>query len=440
MAARARARTTNPAPAPERGRKLHRLAFLAVGALLVLVALVFDPRVGGQFRLVKALAAQTLGLASLLLLALGAERLDPEAFKRALASPVASAVAPLLVVATLLSFSTRHPEHVARGLAGLWLAGVCLLGWSWGFERRELARLLTWTLPGAVLSALLGFAQATGLYQPFSFVRDLTVQHERFEVIGFAGNPGDLSAALVLPCLWAQAAALAGGGLWPALAAGACALGILATQTVTSIAALAVGSALIWLPRLAGRGRRVAVAGLALGAIFLASYSPARERVISKLEVLASGDWNEVLSGRLDGWRVAVEMLAAHPFTGVGQGAYRAEFVDTKEALVERGVAFYERQPFPVFANAHSEPLEVAAEAGLPGLLALGWALWVIGARLAGGHFAGEGGQRAFARAGVAGLAVLALVGFPFRVAVVGFPAMLFLAWLLADEASAEAA
>jgi hypothetical protein len=64
----------------------------------------------------------------------------------------------------------------------------------------------------------------------------------------------------------------------------------------------------------------------------------------------------------------------------------------------------------------------------------------VIGARLVGGRFPGDRGQRAFAWAGVAGLAVLSLVGFPFRVAVVGFPAMLFLAWLLADEAPAEAA
>lgn len=440
MAVRTRAHRTTSAPPAESGRSLHRLAFFAVVALLFLVALGFDPRLGGQFRLVKAMAAQTLGLASLLLLALGAERLDPEAFKRALASPAASAIAPLLVVATLLSFSTRHPEHVARGLAGLWLAGACLLGWSWGFERRELGRLLTWTLPGAVLSALLGLVQAAGIYQPYAFVRNLTVTHERFEVIGFAGNVGDLSAALVLPCLWAQAAALAGGGLWLALAAGACALGILATQTVTSIAALAVGSALIWLPRLAGRGRRVAIAALVLGSILLVSYSPARERVFSKIESLASGDWNEVLTGRLDGWRVAIELLVRHPFTGVGQGAYRAEFVDTKEALIERGVAFYERQPFPVFANAHSEPLEVAADTGLPGLLALGWALWVVGSRLIGGHFPGDRGQRSFAWAGVAGLAVLALVGFPFRVAVVGFPAMLFLAWLLADESPAEAA
>ena len=439
MAARPRSAPSAPAP-PARGRGLHGLAFAVVAALLVALPLVFDPRVGGQFRLTKALLAQTLGLASLLLLVLGARRIEAADLRRALGSPAAAAVAPLLVVATVLALASPHPEHVARGLAGLWIAALCLLGWSWGFARRELARLLLWSLPGSALSALLGVAQALKLYQPFGFAPEGTVFQERFAVIGFAGNAGDLGAALVLPCLWAQAAALSGGRLWLSLAAGVCGMGVLASQTVTAIAALALGSALLWLPRLAGRRRRVAAAALALGLIFLVAYAPARARLFDKLSSLARGDWNELLTGRLDGWRTAVEMFAEHPFTGVGQGAYRAEFVDAKVALLGRGVPFYERQPFPVFANAHCEPLEVAAETGLPGLLALGWALYLIGGRLFGERFRSDPSGRSIARAGSAALALLALFGFPFRIALAGFPALLFLAWLLADEAVPEAA
>lgn len=439
MPPRVRARSAAPEP-PEAGRGFHRWAFFLAAALLVALQLAFDPRIGGQFRVVKAMAAQTLGLASLLLLALGARRLDGAAVRRALASPAAAAVAPLLVVATAISLASAHLEHVARGLAGLWIAGACLVGWSWGFERRELARLLAWTLPGAVLSALLGVAQAAGLYQPFEFVRDWTAAQERFEVIGFAGNPGDLAMSLVLPCLWAQAAAAGAAGrrrLALGLGAGACALGVLATQTVTAIVALAAGSAIFWLPRLARRGVRATLGAVAVLLIVAAAWGPARERVVAKLGDLARGDWNELLTGRLDGWRAAVEMFAEHPWTGVGQGAYRAEYVDAKEALLDRGVRFYERQPFPVFANAHCEPLEVAAETGLPGLLALGWALWVFGQRLVRGRF--ERRARGIAWAGAAAVALLALVGFPFRIALAGFPALLFLAWLLADEPEPEA-
>lgn len=442
MAARARARSTTLAAPPQsrsRAPGLHRLAYATVAALLLAVPLVFDVRFGGQFRLAKAQLAQTLGLASLLLLVLGARRLDAGSLRRALHSPAAMAIAPLLVVATALSFASRHPEHVARGLAGFWIAGACLLGWSWGFARSELARLLAWTLPGAALSALLGGVQALGLYQPFAFASDWTVSQERFEVIGFAGNPGDLAASLVLPCLWAQAAALSGGRLWLAAAAAACGLGVVASQTLTAILALALGSALLWVPRLAGRGRRIVAAALGLGLIVLVAYAPARERALDKGRALARADWNDLLTGRLDGWRAAVEMLAGHPFAGVGQGAYRAEFVDTKAVLLERGVEFYAEQPFPVFANAHSEPLEVAAETGLPGLIALGWAFWVVGLRLTGARPPGGRGWSGVAGAGVAALTLLSLFGFPFRIAVAGYPALLFLAWLLTDEPAAEA-
>jgi len=403
-----------------------------VALLALAVPLVFDPVLGGSFRLVKTLVAQSLGLASLLALALAAPRLDGAALRRALGSPPVTAVAPLALVATLLATASAHPEHVARGLAGFWIAAACLAGWSLGFTRGELARLLAWTIPGAALSGLLGLLQALRLYQPFDFARDATVASARYEVIGLAGNAGDLGAALVLPCLIAQARAAAGGFRWP-LTAALCALGVLASQTVTAIAALLAGSALLWLPRLARGGRRalVAAAVLAVAAVF--AYAPARERVLDKGADLAAGDWNALLSGRLDGWRGALEMLREHPSTGVGQGAFRAAFVDAKAALVERGAVFFEQQPFPVFANAHNEVLEVAAETGLPGLIALGWALWVLGGRVRARVAGAAPGERALGIAGLGALALLSLTGFPFRIAVVAFPALLFLAWLLAD-------
>ncbi|HSU84957.1 MAG TPA: hypothetical protein VLR69_21270, partial [Thermoanaerobaculia bacterium] len=75
-----------------------------------------------------------------------------------------------------------------------------------------------------------------------------------------------------------------------------------------------------------------------------------------------------------------------------------------------------------------------------PGLLALGWGLWMLlGAlRRKTGDTAGAPEDRALAWAGTAALAVLSLVDFPFRVALVGFPALLFLSWALrrAEEAA----
>jgi hypothetical protein len=52
----------------------------------------------------------------------------------------------------------------------------------------------------------------------------------------------------------------------------------------------------------------------------------------------------------------------------------------------------------------------------------------VLLAALRGGG--GEPEDRALAWAGTAALAALALVDFPFRIALVAFPALLFLSWV----------
>jgi O-antigen ligase len=205
------------------------------------------------------------------------------------------------------------------------------------------------------------------------------------------------------------------------------------------VAALLAGSLVLWG---AGVPRRRAVlllaAGAAAGILVVAVVSPLRLRLLEKAQEMARGNWNSVLTGRFDGWRAAVWMFERHPLAGVGQGAYQAEFVPAKLALLDRGVVF-----FPgltrgsSFANAHNEILETAADWGLPGLLALAWGLWVLLGALR--RDSGETGadDRALAWAGAVALAVLSLVDFPFRIALVAFPALLFLSWALrrAEEA-----
>ena len=126
-------------------------------------------------------------------------------------------------------------------------------------------------------------------------------------------------------------------------------------------------------------------------------------------------------------------MLSRHPLAGVGQGAYSAEFAAAKLDLAERGTAFFRGAPRPMFANAHNDLLEVGAVGGLPGLAALGWGVWLLLAGLlrgAGAHPAPDRrADLALAWAGLTALALLALFHFPFHVALVAYPAILFLAW-----------
>jgi tetratricopeptide (TPR) repeat protein len=132
-------------------------------------------------------------------------------------------------------------------------------------------------------------------------------------------------------------------------------------------------------------------------------------------------------------------MVGEHPVAGVGPGAYVSEFSTAKLALLDRGVPFYPNHQQPIFANAHNEPLEVAAEWGVLGVAALLWALWVVVAAVRRIGRAADGGGRgparaadaALARGGLAVLVVLSLTHFPFRLALTGYPALLWLAWTL---------
>lgn len=409
--------------------RAERLAYALVAALCLLLPLLFDPRLGGQFRMPKLFFAELVGLGSLIALA-AAGRLTRISGGRGAA---ARAVLPLVLVAAALAPLARHPAPVAAALPALAIAAGCLAGWSAGFEAERLRAALLWSLPSAGATGLLGLAQALGWFQPFGVATDGLAGAERLAVIGLAGNPGDLGASLLLPALVALAELRRRFRLGPLLAGVGCFLGLAASQTLSAMAALVLGSLCVWgAGAPARRVARLAIAILALALGVTALIAPARQRLFEKGADLVSGDWNAVLTGRLDGWRVALRLFGDHPLSGTGLGSYRAEYCDAKAALVERGAEFFGEHQFPVFANAHSEPLEVAAELGLLGLLALGWALWGLGRALVRAGKALLETERGLAWGGAGGLLLLALFGFPFHVALLAYPALVFLAWVFA--------
>ena len=408
--------------------------------LLVLVPpLVWAPVAKESFRQPKLLTAEWLALASLACLAWGLRRVERVSLADLWRLPAARIVLPLLAVATAGLAFTRYPLHVREALIDLWIGAAALVGWSAALPSPRLRRLLGGLLWPAFLLALVGIGQYYGIWQPLRFA---TLQAgSRLAITSLAGNPGDLAMFLVLPCLVAQdllgRRRLAGegwgsaGSVGTALALAAAVYALALTQTFAAIAALLAGSLLLWG---AGVPRRRAAALLSAGAVALVlvavAVPPLRQRVVEKARHVAQGDWNAVLTGRLDGWRAAAWMFGRHPLAGVGQGAYQPEFVPAKLALLDRGVPFFAAQTQVGFGNAHNEFLEAAAEWGIPGLLALAWGGWVLLGALR--RMAPE--DRALAWAGTAALAVLALVDFPFRVALVAFPALLFLAWALREE------
>jgi O-antigen ligase len=401
--------------------------------------LLVSPTRADAFDLPKLLASEWLGLASLAVLAWRLRGAGEIGWRRLAAVPGLAAVAPLLAVATVGLAASPHPAHVRGALPDLWIGAACLVGWSAGVSAATHRRLLRGLLAPASLLAVLAVLQFHGVYRPFAFAGG--EEAERLGVSSLAGNPGVLGSYLVLPALIAQSWLRRAWGRRRALAAGAvavvCLYGLAVTQTLAALAAVAAASAVLWL--LAAPPRRAAWAlgaAAVLAAAAIVVVAPLRTRVAAKVEQIARGEWNRVLTGRLDGWEAAVWMIARHPLLGVGHGAYDAEFVPARLDLAARGAPMPTGTERVMFVNAHDEFLEAGAEWGLAGLAALGWGLWrLVGAlrRIAPGGKHGapaaRGADRALAWAGVTGLAVLAIFHFPFRVGLVAYPAVLFLAW-----------
>ena len=457
------------APAPPAP---SRLGVASLWVLVLTLPFVFVPDAKDAFRLPQLMVAEGLGLASLLAFSVrlrAAGVVDP--WRQA----ALWAVLPLVLAAVTSAAASDHPQHSGEALADLGIGAACLVGWSVALPAAGLRRLLDGLVVPASLVAVLGILQFHGLYRPFLFTGG--EEAARVGIASTLGNAADLGAFLVLPCLLCQLGLRRSAGgrrlLWGAGLA-VCLYALAATQTLSALAALLVSSLVLWGLGLPARRLVAAAALIALAAAGLGlGIAPLRERLAAKASQLVAGDLNELLSGRLDGWRAAGWMLAEEPWWGVGHGAFVAEFARAKLALLEAGVPFYRGHVHAMFSHAHNELLQVAAEMGLLGFAALAWGGAVLGralaalARGAGGRRAppprsarnagadrarrkDRGGaldralpagdadrDRALALAGVTGYGVLALAHFPFHIPAVAYPALLFLAWLFAAAARA---
>jgi hypothetical protein len=133
------------------------------------------------------------------------------------------------------------------------------------------------------------------------------------------------------------------------------------------------------------RARRIAVVGLAVGAIGLvaggmyATGDPVAFVEEKLLEFQAfesrSSEFSRLLSTggeRYDLWRVAIAEFASSPVTGVGEGSYPFDY-------------YAERQTDRNLDNPHSLPLRLLAELGVVGLLLFATFLAALGVALVRG-------------------------------------------------------
>ncbi len=423
-----------------------RLVLAGVLLGLSLPLLVYSTASSGALRESKLLA-QALG-SSLALLGLafpaawGWKR-GPDGRERAARVAAAGAGIALALAAASAAANARvvDPLGLAAVLSplGLVAAGASRAG------ARAAARAATAVCALAAVSGVLAAAQrwAGVLRLP------LQAPEPRFFAAGLVGNPGDLAMALVLPATLLFATA--GDALRPphlrglaAAGLGAVLLGIVATESVAPALAFVAG-ALVW--ALLAPRRRAAALGVLVAALAAVAVLGGARRAAEKLSQIRRGDVASATTQRDIGLRAAAEMIRACPVLGVGPGAFSNAFVPARLAAEERaGRRLVHLSDSSHFENAHSEPVTLAAECGVPAAVAAAAAFVALLAGLASRRH-GPGAEANPATdaliAALVAAGVLSLSGFPLRLPVASGPLAFFagLAWRrTAPRSASEAA
>lgn len=396
---------------PRPGSWRQELILLAGLALVLALPLVVDLACSGPFRTPKSLLARALW-AALAGLFLARPGWDAWCWP-----PVAVVVAGIIA-------------SVAAGQLGLAVAPLALAALGW-MGLRQLAapqrrRLFLGMILGGVVQAILALAFADPAARPASFAL-LEEATGRFQVLGTMGNPGDVGVFLVLPALGALYMALSRKrrSLW-LLACLVQFVAIVASQTLSALAAFALGAFLLLILLLPPRKRWWAAGGAAVALALVILLVPSlRFRVAGSFRLPKELGFHWVASARGAAWLSAWHMWQANPIFGVGLGQFPTHYFSylTRDVLAQRGKVLGLETGF---GEAHNELLQYAAETGLVGLALLSasliWA-WRRGSPL--------GSPLLPAAPVLAAAGVLALLQFPLHLAALAAQWLVVLALLL---------
>lgn len=359
------------------------VAAVALGIALLGVPLVIDAGAQAAFDAPKRLLAlSTIVLATL------AHLIWPGSAqpKRPLAThPWLGALLALAVIAFAIlsaAFSPRAASALDSSRALLLYSLLLPLGATSTFQGRRGPALLGAFLAGAFVNAMVSTLQAADLLRPYT----VEALGGRQDTGAFLGNEGQLAIILALACVASFSLLLdqERGRVRIALAGMlvVCGAALVLNRSLTAFTATAVGTMSVVALRFKGRVLVAALlAGFAMvGALLLAP--PARDRVSAAWSDVREGNWDELLTYRLGPWAAALEMIRNRPILGVGPGNFGAEFVPHRlSAEIRYGERFLNPTMTSNYSEAHSEYLQLAAEAGIPAALAaLGaWGLLLWG-------------------------------------------------------------
>ena len=277
-------------------------------------------------------------------------------------TPLDGALLLFFGVLALSTLASGHPL-AATGWARPWVVlGYFVVFW-WLRDGKHAARFVRLLVLAASVTAVYAIVQHyTGadwyrvLLGRQKLVRVRDAESTGFAVVGFFANYLTFAHAMLFPLAWATALAVRGfvvgivGG--PAIALAL----VFSTARGAWLAAVVAAVATALLDR--GRLAALVVAGLFVAAA--AGFALAPELRGHAAAMFSSGGEN---AGRVGIYRANLDIIHDHPVLGLGFGRYRAAATPYYDAHPEA-----DRR-----SHAHSNYLQIAAEAGLVGLAAFGF-------------------------------------------------------------------
>jgi O-antigen ligase len=421
-----------------RSSLLETVLWLFVTAAVIASALAVSPGAFDIFRTPKNVVFQLLAL---LIFATGITAMligdrIPRTFRT---NRTALTISLAAVIWTAITCMTSLKPEVSQlktfsvfCYAVFFLAAV---GLSWRRGPLAVGIVLAPAVCNAIMAVMQSFGKWTMWYVPAEY-------EQRLRTTAFIGTVNELGGYLVLPLMAAIAAAVA----WPRLrwlfgiTAMTIAAGVVAAQSVTSIAAAGCGVAAMMLLPGARRVRWAAAIGLVIFVSAVALHPGSRARMKTMMSFAAGGQLSEMTSFRLPAYSAGLAMFRERPLIGVGPGVFRSLYMPYKLRLDAEHPTWI-RLGNQSFGQVHNDHLQLLAETGLPGYLIFLAALVVLG-RLSftrrDQHTPTVRFVTAFAFPAVISLFVLALGHFPLQLTsqmvAITYLAALCFAWKALDE------
>jgi O-antigen ligase len=253
---------------------------------------------------------------------------------------------------------------------------------------------------------------------------------DRQDTGAYAGNVGYLAIALALGSALALGILLTASRPWIRVLSGSALLlfagGVLVNQNLTALtASLAAGSVLLLL-RFRRRAALPLAAAVVAVVLAVAIYPPLRQRARATASTLRAGDWNTLLSFRGGPWAAALEMTRERPLSGFGPGTFGAEYVPHRlSAEIRARRRFVSPLVTTSYAEAHSDYLQAASDAGIPVALLVAGAATCLIAAVAGSAWIRRESEASVLLAMLVAGAVAALTWFPLQRPITAVPLLL---------------